>query len=176
MSIPLYKVGCVRVTHPSAGRLTPRIATKPAAPRLACVMPTASVHPEPGSNSPLYILLYLSPSSLNNVFLDKDFFSYTVSPHLLYPSVVLRWYPTLRYLIFFLLRFCIFILSILFRTISMNSIPLKVISSTPPTTPLLLALSLSTYLLHLSASRPLNFGNAKLLLSVILTKYFITFF
>ena len=27
-----------------------------AAPRLACVKPIASVHPEPGSNSPLYIL------------------------------------------------------------------------------------------------------------------------
>ncbi|MFR8161725.1 MAG: hypothetical protein ACLVBA_02990, partial [Alistipes finegoldii] len=25
-----------------------------AAPRLACVKPAASVHPEPGSNSPLY--------------------------------------------------------------------------------------------------------------------------
>ena len=28
---------------------------QPAAPRLACVKPVASVHPEPGSNSPLYI-------------------------------------------------------------------------------------------------------------------------
>ena len=27
-----------------------------AAPRLACVKPVASVHPEPGSNSPLYEL------------------------------------------------------------------------------------------------------------------------
>ena len=27
---------------------------RPAAPRLACVRPVASVHPEPGSNSPLY--------------------------------------------------------------------------------------------------------------------------
>ena len=33
---------------------------RPAAPRLACVKPPASVHPEPGSNSPLYIfLLYI---------------------------------------------------------------------------------------------------------------------
>ena len=32
------------------------IATFPAAPRLACVKPVASVHPEPGSNSSL--LLY----------------------------------------------------------------------------------------------------------------------
>ena len=29
---------------------------QPAAPRLACVKPAASVHPEPGSNSPLYNL------------------------------------------------------------------------------------------------------------------------
>ena len=32
------------------------IATSPAAPRLACVKPAASVHPEPGSNSSLYNL------------------------------------------------------------------------------------------------------------------------
>ena len=38
----------------AAGVLLPR-----AAPRLACVKPAASVHPEPGSNSSLYILLYL---------------------------------------------------------------------------------------------------------------------
>ena len=30
----------------------------PAAPRLACVKPVASVHPEPGSNSSLYILSF----------------------------------------------------------------------------------------------------------------------
>ena len=32
------------------------IATTVAAPRLACVKPAASVHPEPGSNSSLYII------------------------------------------------------------------------------------------------------------------------
>ena len=31
----------------------------PAAPRLACVKPVASVHPEPGSNSPLLVLFIL---------------------------------------------------------------------------------------------------------------------
>ena len=31
-----------------------------AAPRLACVKPAASVHPEPGSNSSLYILIFLA--------------------------------------------------------------------------------------------------------------------
>ena len=30
----------------------------PAAPRLACVRPVASVHPEPGSNSPLLFMLF----------------------------------------------------------------------------------------------------------------------
>ena len=30
----------------------------PAAPRLACVKPVASVHPEPGSNSPLLFILF----------------------------------------------------------------------------------------------------------------------
>ena len=32
----------------------------PAAPRLACVKPVASVHAEPGSNSPLLFILFLS--------------------------------------------------------------------------------------------------------------------
>ena len=32
------------------------IATDPAAPRLACVKPVASVHPEPGSNSSLFFI------------------------------------------------------------------------------------------------------------------------
>ena len=47
----------LRTLPPVAARvLLPR-----AAPRLACVKPAASVHPEPGSNSSLYILF---PSSL----------------------------------------------------------------------------------------------------------------
>ena len=33
-------------------------ASLPAAPRLACVKPVASVHPEPGSNSPLLVYLF----------------------------------------------------------------------------------------------------------------------
>ena len=37
------------------------IATLRAAPRLACVKPAASVHPEPGSNSSLYISIFLKP-------------------------------------------------------------------------------------------------------------------
>ena len=41
------------------------IATNHAAPRLACVKPVASVHPEPGSNSSLFKLFYvLAPESV----------------------------------------------------------------------------------------------------------------
>ena len=36
-------------------RRSPASIATPAAPRLACVKPAASVHPEPGSNSSLYM-------------------------------------------------------------------------------------------------------------------------
>ncbi len=51
--------GCGQVAHvlrtlsPVAAKVSPPRA----APRLACVKPAASVHPEPGSNSSLYILI-----------------------------------------------------------------------------------------------------------------------
>ena len=41
---------------PVAGRR--KQASSPAAPRLACVKPVASVHPEPGSNSPLLFIYF----------------------------------------------------------------------------------------------------------------------
>ena len=46
----------LRTLPPVAGR----VLLLPAAPRLACVKPAASVHPEPGSNSSLYIPIFLS--------------------------------------------------------------------------------------------------------------------
>ena len=49
------RAGCSRVTHPCAGRRQ-KYCYPRAAPRLACVRPAASVHPEPGSNSSLYIV------------------------------------------------------------------------------------------------------------------------
>ena len=57
-----------------------RVLLLRAAPRLACVKPAASVHPEPGSNSSLYIFLYslavltlvLIPSGIDA--LDLSFF------------------------------------------------------------------------------------------------------
>ena len=39
-------------------------ACRPAAPRLACVKPVASVHPEPGSNSSLFKLFYYPRSGI----------------------------------------------------------------------------------------------------------------
>ena len=47
--IPHPRVGHPCVTHPSA---TPSASVKPEGVRLACVRHAASVHPEPGSNSP----------------------------------------------------------------------------------------------------------------------------
>ena len=46
----------LRTLPPVAARVLPPRA----APRLACVKPAASVHPEPGSNSSLYIPIFLS--------------------------------------------------------------------------------------------------------------------
>ena len=42
-------------------------STLPAAPRLACVKPAASVHPEPGSNSPLSVSCFLFSSKYFSV-------------------------------------------------------------------------------------------------------------
>ena len=53
----------LRTLPPVAARVLPPSA----APRLACVKPAASVHPEPGSNSSLYIhTSKLSPDILNS--------------------------------------------------------------------------------------------------------------
>ena len=43
------------------------IATRRAAPRLACVKPAASVHPEPGSNSSLYNFSYISGFGISSL-------------------------------------------------------------------------------------------------------------
>ena len=45
---------------------TIRIAASCDAPRLACVRPIASVHPEPGSNSSLYICFFVSLKQPSN--------------------------------------------------------------------------------------------------------------
>ncbi len=56
----------------------------PAAPRLACVKPAASVHPEPGSNSSLYeLLLFFSTYLTQSV---NFMTSYNVISFTRYPS------------------------------------------------------------------------------------------
>ena len=62
-SIRLLRACCSRVTHPCAGRRQ-KYCYSLAAPRLACVKPAASVHPEPGSNSSLYIFFLYSSSTI----------------------------------------------------------------------------------------------------------------
>ena len=58
----------LRTLPPVAARvLLPR-----AAPRLACVKPAASVHPEPGSNSSLYIFYLYSSSTILTSFLKRN--------------------------------------------------------------------------------------------------------
>ena len=50
---------------------TGNIAITLAAPRLACVKPAASVHPEPGSNSPLYkMCLFRSFAPISKVLFE----------------------------------------------------------------------------------------------------------
>ena len=65
MVIPRYWVGYLRVTHPSA-TLRPSTSTLASAEklpvRLACVKHAASVHPEPGSNSPFFGRIHLRES------------------------------------------------------------------------------------------------------------------
>ena len=71
-SIRLLRACCSRVTHPCAGRRQ-KYCYSLAAPRLACVKPAASVHPEPGSNSSLYIFyLYSSSTILTSSFLKRN--------------------------------------------------------------------------------------------------------
>ena len=56
------------------------IATHHDAPRLACVKPAASVHPEPGSNSSLYIF-YLSKSSNPDTSFELTLLLYYLLAH-----------------------------------------------------------------------------------------------
>ena len=60
----------------------------PAAPRLACVKPVASVHPEPGSNSPLLLSLFfffLCQSRMNR-HLKRSFRIPTASERHCFPA------------------------------------------------------------------------------------------
>ena len=50
------------------------------APRLACVKPVASVHPEPGSNSSLFKLFFLYPRSGIRYRSPKSYFFDGINP------------------------------------------------------------------------------------------------
>ena len=75
----------LRTLPPVAARtLPPR-----AAPRLACVKPAASVHPEPGSNSSLYIH-FISQFDPDNLFIfpkKESTLSFSFSVLVVLPSV-----------------------------------------------------------------------------------------
>ena len=58
LSPSMRQVGYVLLTRAPVAGINEQ-AHLPAAPRLACVKPVASVHPEPGSNSPLLVLFIL---------------------------------------------------------------------------------------------------------------------
>ena len=63
VSIGYPPVTGMSLTRYAPLRRSPASIAGPAAPRLACVKPAASVHPEPGSNSSLYIHIYNSSST-----------------------------------------------------------------------------------------------------------------
>ena len=68
-------MGRLHTRYAPVRRSPPGIATC-AAPRLACVRPAASVHPEPGSNSPLYrrslkLFFFSRPGSFCAIFPKK---------------------------------------------------------------------------------------------------------
>ena len=97
-SIRLLRACCSRVTHPCAGRRQ-KYCYSLAAPRLACVKPAASVHPEPGSNSSLYIfyfvffkyypdLFFLKRNLRSNVFRVALYISYFLSSMLLVSIII----------------------------------------------------------------------------------------
>ena len=70
-------------TRYSPVRRSPAIEASfnPAAPRLACVKPVASVHPEPGSNSSLYNI-FLTLSSIVVSVQETDF-SFSLFPRVI---------------------------------------------------------------------------------------------
>ncbi len=65
-----------------------RILLSRAAPRLACVKPAASVHPEPGSNSSLYNTHISSSTPTTSFFIKKEStLSFSFSVLVVLPSV-----------------------------------------------------------------------------------------
>ena len=61
-------IGRLHTRYSPVRRSPPKYCYFYAAPRLACVKPVASVHPEPGSNSSLYNLFVLISLAQNSLF------------------------------------------------------------------------------------------------------------
>ena len=74
----------LRTLAPVAGN----VLLHPAATRLAGVKPAASVHPEPGSNSSLYILLIklLAPALLFQLFINKGIYALIINVNIYYTA------------------------------------------------------------------------------------------
>ena len=74
--------GRLHTCYSPVRRSPPSYCYSCAAPRLACVRPVASVHPEPGSNSSLYLLyslLYLRSVTWPNWLLSLFFYCTTLA-------------------------------------------------------------------------------------------------
>ena len=79
-------------------------ALSPDAPRLACVRPVASVHPEPGSNSPLFVfslnlfrLLVRIPKARSSLYLALNWLEALFLLMLLYYSCLFNHVNVLRF-------------------------------------------------------------------------------
>ena len=72
VSIGYPPVTGMSLTRYAPLRRSPASIAGPAAPRLACVKPAASVHPEPGSNSSLYIHILKFQFDPDSFILNKN--------------------------------------------------------------------------------------------------------
>ena len=93
-------VGRLHTRYAPVRRSPAGIAT-PAAPRLACVRPAASVHPEPGSNSPLYrrpfdAVLFSRPGLIRAIFPEKIYPKTPVSLHARFPVLSVSRYHRVK--------------------------------------------------------------------------------
>ena len=90
------KADCIRVTHPCATLKESKLSYPV---RLACIRPAASVHPEPGSNSPLYRIICSDPiiSQIESSPVKKTGINVSI-PEIVFKKTSLSIYP-LRYML-----------------------------------------------------------------------------
>ena len=129
-----------------------------AAPRLACVKPIASVHPEPGSNSSLYIYFFIR-LSLNSSFIVVKFYDGGILLPCTYTTFLL--FSIFQRTCF---RFCRNGLQSYDIFLNRQNISKKIFIFSFQTSALL------------TRRQPLSIADAKLLLFPKLPKYFCVFF